>query len=68
MSAMYDSLKRGSRYTFVFGSGVDAISGVFHEYLSDGSLLVAGSSKAYPAAASQYRINPSLVMYVREES
>ena len=68
MAAMFDSLKRGSRYTFVFGSGVDAVCGVFHEYLPDGSLLVAGSSFTPPAVASQHRINPSLVMYVREES
>lgn len=66
MNAPFNSLTRGSRYTFVFGAGLDAVTGVFHEILPDGLLLVAGRKTGTRAAASEFRLNPALVVYARE--
>lgn len=62
-SALFDSLKRGVRYTFVFGD-VTAVFGVFHEIMPDGTLRVAGTLSG---KVREYRINPDRVIYARVE-
>ena len=55
---LFNSLERGQNYTFVFGH-VDAMTGVFHEILSDGCLLVVSKGQ-------NFAINPDRVIYVKE--
>lgn len=67
MSAMFNQLRRGHRYTFVFGGGLHAICGVFHEYLPDGTLRVVGSHYTPPAPDREYHLNPAQIVYARKE-
>lgn len=67
MQARFDSLRRKQRYIFVFGGGINAIDGIFHEYRSDGTLLVAGNvSGSFHGGARTFIINPDQVVYVQE--
>lgn len=59
MNARFDTLKRGRAYTFVFGAGVTALSGTFHEIGPDGCLIVG-------AEGGTYYLNPDAVSYARE--
>ena len=60
MNALFDSLRRGDRYTFVFGGGVDAIDAIFHEILPDGTLMVAGEGGVISI------LNPARIIYARD--
>ncbi len=67
MNARFDSLTRGSRYTFALVSGVTPITGVFHEILPDGCLLVIGGRGERNTKADQYTINPDAITDARLE-
>jgi hypothetical protein len=66
MDALFNNLKRGAEYTFVFGNGVEAITGVLHEYLPDGTLEVTGRTP-FSQTPKAYCINPDGILYVRKE-
>jgi hypothetical protein len=68
MTALFNSLKRNNRYTFVFGH-VPAVTGVLHELLPDGTLLVAGTESGIRnETVHTYRLNPATILYARDES
>lgn len=62
----FNTLKRGSRYTFVFGGGVPAVTAVFHEIVPGGGLKVAGTSAGVASGAETHILNPFLVVYARD--
>jgi hypothetical protein len=67
MDARFNSLTRGQRYTFVNGR-TNAVVGVFHQYMPDGTLQVAGSIVGDHGAinARTLYINPDQIIYVEE--